>query len=103
MRVCLEWVRQIIEKRVLRVSRKNNHVIGAGFFERVIMPLAIGFDVLWVQRGEVRILVGIVFSHGVASYLVVGSGGDLYEFQSIGNLGIIDSPVGAGSREGRAS
>ncbi len=54
-------------------------MIGASLFQRVVMALAHGLEMLRIQRCERRILVGIVVIHG-RNHTV---------FQSTSNLGIM--------------
>ena len=52
---------------------------GPGTFKRMVVTLAYSLDVVWIQCGEGRVLVGVVGGH-LCDHTV---------FQSPGNLGII--------------
>ena len=79
----------VVEKRVLRIPRKDHSVISPCLFESVIMARTNCCYVLWVQGSERRILVGVVISHSTASYMVAMLAGNQPWFHSKHDLGII--------------
>ena len=83
----------VVEKRVLRISRKDHCMISPRLFESVIMARTNGCYVLWVQGCERRILVGIIFSHSTASYMVAALVVNHPWFHSKHDLGIITGRV----------